>query len=592
MSNTGLRHILNGAVIIVIVLMALACSGGSDAPIPHFNDPNGNQGTQGNVGNPGGGTGGTLSGSPIVGAMPSAPLGTDPAYGTQEISELITTTKIEDGTSSLRSTSAEDRVLWVAITKHGDPPIPGTDAPPISEGDQIDLYITYQVFAGELTISRQWIMDAARLNYIEPAVSHPDAGTYQAIFPFTLAYGTGTDSAAFKGVVGPQRSTSIVVIPDMHDYREVLFEIINVPTLEPIHYPEANPDNLNDSVVHGKGCLPEWITVNFNNGSYIHVESEEDISNVVLEFSDGTRQRFEGIPNGTKSADFMGTGEYAGKTIVGAWIKSGCNESAMGTGYGEYFETPNFMQRMAMAQFAWEDDSVAPDYDYNDFVGRMNIAEIRNTSNEMVQMQMTAKAMARSTNYDASWQFNVGASFPGATEVFAVVNQYYADGTPHGPQRIYESAGGISIPIFSPTRLALPNPPGTYATNGEPGTQYMHGDYAEVLVILHQPQPQGSYTPIPYQPQLLVEAGDDSAWTISLWSKPGDPLNEDGYPGAFIVPDTFAWPLEGETITNVYPEFQDWLDWINNQSLSEPSPPWWQYDPLDTSQYFQRSLFL
>ncbi len=150
----------------------------------------------------------------------------------------------------------------------------------------------------------------------------------------------------------------------------------------------------------------------------------------------------------------------------------------------------------------------------------------------------------------------------------------------------------MSIPIFSPTREALPNPPGSYNTNGIPGTQYMHGDYAEVLVILHEPQSQGSYTPIPYEPQLMVDTGDGSVWTIDLWSKPGDPVNANGYPQAFIVPDTFAWPLEGEPIDFVYPEFNDWIDWINDQSLPEPSPPWWQYDPVDTSQFFKRELFL
>ncbi len=150
----------------------------------------------------------------------------------------------------------------------------------------------------------------------------------------------------------------------------------------------------------------------------------------------------------------------------------------------------------------------------------------------------------------------------------------------------------MSIPIFSPTRLALPNPPGTYTTNGLPGTQYIHGDYAEVLVILHEPQAQGTYTPMPYKPQLMVDAGDGTAWTIDLWTKPGDPLNEYGFPQAFIVPDTFAWPLEGEPIYNVFPEFNDWIDWINDQSLPEPSPPWWQFDPVSTSQYFKRELFL
>lgn len=64
----------------------------------------------------------------------------------------------------------------------------------------------------------------------------------------------------------------------------------------------------------------------------------KDLSNIVLEFEDGTRERFEG-QNGHTNA-FSGTGANAGKLIARVWVKAGANHSGDGPGYGERFEAP------------------------------------------------------------------------------------------------------------------------------------------------------------------------------------------------------------------------------------------------------------
>jgi hypothetical protein len=69
----------------------------------------------------------------------------------------------------------------------------------------------------------------------------------------------------------------------------------------------------------------------------IHVTSTKDLSNVVLEFLDGTRQKFDGLAG--LEGLFLGTGENIGKQIVGCWVKSGRNASGDGPGYGAYFPT-------------------------------------------------------------------------------------------------------------------------------------------------------------------------------------------------------------------------------------------------------------
>jgi hypothetical protein len=70
----------------------------------------------------------------------------------------------------------------------------------------------------------------------------------------------------------------------------------------------------------------------------VYVTSSKDLSNVVLEFADGSHQKFEGISG--YSGTFKGTGQHDGKEVVGVWIKSGCNSGGGGPGYGERIDNP------------------------------------------------------------------------------------------------------------------------------------------------------------------------------------------------------------------------------------------------------------
>lgn len=82
------------------------------------------------------------------------------------------------------------------------------------------------------------------------------------------------------------------------------------------------------------------IDVTFDCDAIIII-SCKDLSNVVIEFADGTRQKFDGLSG--QSATFSGTGANAGKTIVGVWVKAGANHSGDGPGYGERFDAPGEM---------------------------------------------------------------------------------------------------------------------------------------------------------------------------------------------------------------------------------------------------------
>ena len=82
------------------------------------------------------------------------------------------------------------------------------------------------------------------------------------------------------------------------------------------------------------------VSVTFSaDGLSVDIVSDKDLSNVVLEFDDSTHYKFDGLNQG-ETGTFAGIGENAGKTIVGVWVKSGCNASGDGPGYGERFDSP------------------------------------------------------------------------------------------------------------------------------------------------------------------------------------------------------------------------------------------------------------
>jgi hypothetical protein len=83
------------------------------------------------------------------------------------------------------------------------------------------------------------------------------------------------------------------------------------------------------------GAAKADIRVEFQ-GQTVRVESSRDVSNVVLEYTDGSTQKFDGLSG--RVGKLRGTGPHTGKEVIRAWVKSGPNFSGDGPGYGQRFE--------------------------------------------------------------------------------------------------------------------------------------------------------------------------------------------------------------------------------------------------------------
>jgi Flp pilus assembly protein TadG len=115
----------------------------------------------------------------------------------------------------------------------------------------------------------------------------------------------------------------------------------------------------------GSGCKPQ-VTVTFHGDqTSVSIESTKDLSNVVLEYADGSHQKFDGLNQG-QTGTFQGTGANSGKLITGLWVKAGCNQSGDGPGYGERFDSPLTGQSSIAIEFNDTDENVLAYFGLND----------------------------------------------------------------------------------------------------------------------------------------------------------------------------------------------------------------------------------
>ena len=101
--------------------------------------------------------------------------------------------------------------------------------------------------------------------------------------------------------------------------------------------PEADDDpKLDDTDANVAGHEPATVGATFPCGNTsVVVTSTKDLSNVVLQLSDGTEVKHEGLNGSTRTFTAPD-----GTTIIAVFIKSGANHSDAGPGYGEKVDAP------------------------------------------------------------------------------------------------------------------------------------------------------------------------------------------------------------------------------------------------------------
>ena len=138
----------------------------------------------------------------------------------------------------------------------------------------------------------------------------------------------------------------------------------------------------------------------------IYVESTKDLSNVVLKFSNGYTQKFDGLTGTTGT--FSGTSWLSGKTIVTCWVKSGSNSSGDGPGYGERFDDTinNVLDAYGLDNISYPYDSGSW-YDVIDYCrdsSKVEDAGYEHMYGSMLWMNYLLEKKARHSNTADLWK--------------------------------------------------------------------------------------------------------------------------------------------------------------------------------------------
>ncbi|MFI4875825.1 MAG: pilus assembly protein TadG-related protein [Blastopirellula sp. JB062] len=187
--------------------------------------------------------------------------------------------------------------------------------------DQTDL----EAPDGRVPLAFGWAVGVPSVALKTSATSFVEARDMVVVLDFS---GSMNDDSQFKAI---NRLGKDSITQNLRDiFTSMDPEVGNLP-LEPTYLTVVGDPP-------SSGCDSQ-IQVTFK-GDEVDVQSSKDLSNVVLQFDNGNRYKYDNLNQGS-TGTFAGRGGNSGRRITKVWVKSGCNNSGEGSGYGERFEDTN-----------------------------------------------------------------------------------------------------------------------------------------------------------------------------------------------------------------------------------------------------------
>jgi hypothetical protein len=189
--------------------------------------------------------------------------------------------------------------------------------------------------------STQFIVLGRVLNYQNANVSFEKNGSASTDFVYNPTNGEFSiplqQVAASNTNPTPNQLFSVKIKASNSGGNDVKTGYVKFPDVTNTSTTTTNIGTTNNTV---ENCLPVITTAYAANHQSVNVTSTLDLTNAVIKFHDNTIQKVNNL-TGTTTI-LQGTGAHVGKCIVGAWIKSGCNSSTDGPGYGEWKPNSSF----------------------------------------------------------------------------------------------------------------------------------------------------------------------------------------------------------------------------------------------------------
>ncbi len=249
---------------------------------------------------------------------------------------------------------------------------------------------------------------------------------------------------------------------------------------------------------------------------------------------------------------------------------------------------------------AYQDDFPRTgDNDYNDFVVRYQVVEVRNARNQVTDIIGTVEPVMLKAAYDH--KFVIGIGLGQAQGSLTIENTDHAGNVTK--TRTQSVDGVANITVYESTRSAFSLeykdiPTGTRKVRHPYYNSYvflltnpiyeaqLYGHRADFVLSLDTPQSSDSIDQAPYDPYIIVN--HEQAYDIHLPGKQALPnthnpssapenfRNSNGFPWALLVPTDWLPPKEGLSILIAYPKFDAW------RSSHGASDSDWYLDAADT----------
>jgi hypothetical protein len=264
-----------------------------------------------------------------------------------------------------------------------DPSAPGAN-PPSAIRVQA-YYRDVPFFFGNLFRKYEYVLDETGLHHraVPIDLNSESIARYQPrdimlVLDFSASMNDDSELTQLSQVPAAEKeATRAIVEANLELIDSELLAIPSPPNCGDLPFQPAWP------VMHGQpasGEIPHC-TVQFGTDAdgykSIHVTSTKDLSNVVIQTSDGYQQKFDGLSGYSKS--FKGTATNTkNKQIVRVWVKSGSNSSTDGTGFGERFDCTT-----ATIKKAFGLDTVAypyPSGSWDTYISYANDSSVVNTA--------------------------------------------------------------------------------------------------------------------------------------------------------------------------------------------------------------------
>ncbi len=253
--------------------------------------------------------------------------------------------------------------------------------------------------------------------------------------------------------------------------------------------------------------------------------------------------------------------------------------------YNQYFPAQNSFNTLAYEDL-WPSRG---DYDFNDLVIAYNAQQVLNASNNVVDVKMTYQIQAVGGINNIG--FAVQLPVPSTNLKQCVVTPAYS-GNSVIANGVETGQSKLVIPLFDDAHIAMKAPIG-YLVNTVEGVSYINPQTSTVSLTFANPVSQSQLGTAPYNSFIYVNhrsmevhlpnlAPTDKADVSQFGqhadrSKPAQGvyyLTYDDKPWGLLIPGTFNYPAEKQSIETVYTHFVPWAvskgsqykDWYSNSS--------------------------